>query len=99
MRKAVGGSNNVLGRKNRKNMIKQVERKPMSEVQTTTRRKALTGESFSALSTTLLLAAAEEPTVDGFAAAAAGFAGGVGFVVATGFGGGVGFSPSAVTGG
>src|ERR1051325_3177892 len=85
MRKLVDGSKSVRGRKNRKNIKKQVARKPPSEAQTMPRRSRLTG-SGSALSTTvLLLAAAEEPTVDGFGGGAAAFAGGAGFSAASVF--------------
>src|SRR6185295_16966196 len=61
------GSKIVRGRKKRRNIMKQVARKPPTEVQIMVRRILLTG-SGGALSTVLPLAPAELPTA-GLAAA------------------------------
>src|SRR5688572_28300237 len=83
MRKLVGGSKSVRGRKNRKVIKRQVARKPPSEAQTMPRRSLFTGGSGGSLSTVLLLAAAEVPTVDFAGGAVAAFAGGAFSVVTT----------------
>src|SRR2546426_5128189 len=65
--KTVLGSKIVLGRKNRRNIMKQVARNPPTAVHIIVRRILLTG-SGGALSTVLPLAPAEVPTA-GLAAA------------------------------
>src|SRR5262252_8417580 len=79
------GSKMVLGRKKRRNIMKQVARKPPTAVQIIVRRILLTG-SGAALSTVLPFAPAELPTAG--LAAALGFSGDADAFVA----GGVAFS-------
>src|ERR1043165_9341209 len=85
------GSKMVLGRKKRRNIMKQVARKPPTVVQIIVRRILLTG-SGGALSTVLPFAPADVPTA-GFAAVALGLS-----ADADAFGaGGVAFSAVTVT--
>src|SRR6185436_8482717 len=88
--KTVLGSKMVLGRKKRRNIMKQVARNPPTAVQIMVRRILLTGSS-GTLSTVLPLAPAEVPTAG--LAAALGLSGDADASGA----GGVAFSAVAVT--